>query len=176
MKINYEDAFNNFFKKDLINFSTKVINLLSEKPDSRIYFFGNGASAAISSHLANDFTKALKRKAATFHDPSLLTCFGNDYGYDQWIRQAIIHFCETDDIAIFISSSGKSSNIINGIKQAKKNKLKIISLVGPNPDEVVKESSDIFLSINSNLYNEIECIHMTALCYVVDLINPVTLK
>ena len=81
---------------------------------------GNGASAAISSHIANDLTKATKTKAFTFHDPSLITCFGNDFGYENWMKEALNHFSEEGDLIILISSSGTSKNIVEASNFCKK--------------------------------------------------------
>ena len=47
--------------------------------NAKLIFVGNGGSAAIASHLAVDFTKAVGVRAITFNEPSLLTCFGNDF-------------------------------------------------------------------------------------------------
>ena len=58
-------------------YESKILELVDfikaiKKSNKRIYLMGNGASAAISSHIANDLTKATKTRALTFHDPSLI--------------------------------------------------------------------------------------------------------
>ncbi len=143
---------------------------------NKVMILGNGASAAISSHIANDLTKATKIKAHTFHDPSLITCFGNDFGYENWMKEALNHYYEKDDLVILISSSGKSENIVKAAQFCKKNKLKLVSLTGPSPNKEVIESSEINFRVNSNIYNIIECIHMIILTSAIDQINMVKLK
>lgn len=143
--------------------------------NTRYFFAGNGASAAIASHLANDNTKALKLKASTFHDPALLTCFGNDYGYENWIAEAAKHYGSEGDVLVLISSSGTSKNILNGALAAKDLGMTVVSLTGPRPEPKLKEISDITLQVESEIYNVIECCHMIALCGAVDELNLVKL-
>ena len=56
--------------------------LIHRENSKRLLIFGNGASSSISSHAALDFTKQGKLTSLCFHDPSLLTAFSNDYGYE----------------------------------------------------------------------------------------------
>ena len=142
---------------------------------NRIFLAGNGASAAVASHLANDFTKALGWRAQTFHDPALITCLSNDYGYDQWIAKAVDSFASKDDFLILISSSGRSANIVQAANSAVRRGVKVVSLTGPTPSHDLVTMSDIHLKVNSRSYNVIECCHMMALCAVVDSLNLVKL-
>ena len=74
---------------------------------------GNGGSSAIASHVAEDFTKLAKIPILTFNNAAFITCYANDYGWDNWVAEAIsaYRFME-NDLGIFISSSGMSNNII----------------------------------------------------------------
>jgi D-sedoheptulose 7-phosphate isomerase len=77
--------------------------ILNCKKDTNFFFLGNGGSASIASHLAIDFTKTLKIKARTFHDSSLMTCFGNDYGYENWMAEALKSYSSENDFVVVIS-------------------------------------------------------------------------
>ena len=81
---------------------------------------GNGGSAAIASHVSVDFTKMCKIRAVNFNEADLLTCFSNDYGYENWVKKALSSYADRGDLLICISSSGESKNIIKGAKFAKK--------------------------------------------------------
>ena len=81
-------------------------------------FIGNGGSAAIANHQAIDFTNSGKFRAMTFNESSALTCIANDYGYDQVFAHPIRTFAEEGDMLVAISSSGKSKNILEGVKAA----------------------------------------------------------
>ena len=80
------------------------------------------SSAAISSHLAIDFTKAAGLRAVNFNESSLLTCFSNDFGYENWIKE-LQYYSLPGDIVILVSSSGKSKNIVNAAKFLKIKKI-----------------------------------------------------
>ena len=180
IKINrqrYHSEYLSFFQNDLWPFVESLLATVDNfKTDNSYFFVGNGASAAISSHLANDVSKALGCKAITFHDPALLTCFANDYGYEQWAAEAIKLYAEPGDVIFFISSSGRSANIINAANQAKSQGLTVILLTGPSPDPILAQQSDCHLVVQSQSYNVIECCHMSALCAAVDSVNMVHLS
>lgn len=88
-------------------------------------FFGNGGSAADAQHLATELTVRYKtdRKAiaaiALTTDTSALAAIGNDFGFDQLFSRQIEALGKPGDIAIAITTSGKSKNIINALQQAK---------------------------------------------------------
>ena len=109
-----------------------AINLINNCSGSgkKIMFIGNGASAAISSHMATDFWKNGSIKAIAFNDSSLLTCISNDYGYQYVFEKPVEMFAKKGDILIAISSSGRSENIINGAKIALHKDCKLITLSG----------------------------------------------
>ena len=77
-------------------------------------------SAAMASHVSVDLTKMCKIRAINFNEADLLTCFVNDYGYENWVKKAVSFHADKGDLLICISSSGSSKNIINGAKYAKK--------------------------------------------------------
>ncbi|SVD18807.1 uncharacterized protein METZ01_LOCUS371661, partial [marine metagenome] len=55
----------------------------------KVMVVGNGGSAAMASHVAVDLTKAAGIRAVAFNDADLLTCFANDYGYEEWVVEAL---------------------------------------------------------------------------------------
>ena len=100
----------------------------------KLMFIGNGASAAISSHMATDYWKNGGMRAVAFNDSSLLTCISNDYGYPYVFEKPIEMFADKGDILLAISSSGKSENIINGVKAARDKQCGVITFSGFEPD------------------------------------------
>ena len=91
----------------------------------RIFFFGNGGSAADAQHLAAELTVRYKRdrKAiaamALTTDTSALTAIGNDLGFDQLFSRQIEALGRAGDVAIGITTSGKSPNILRALRQAR---------------------------------------------------------
>ena len=107
-----------------------------------------------------------------FNEAALLTCFSNDYGYEKWIEKAIDFYANKGDVVILISSSGKSQNMLNACKAAKRKKIsKIITLTGNKKNTPLSKAGDINLWVNSNIYNYIENIHQIWLLTISDLIS-----
>ena len=146
--------------------ATKLILKLNKK--NKIILAGNGASASISSHISIDFTKAARIRAINFNEANLLTCFSNDFGYENWIKKALDYYAFKDDIMILVSSSGRSKNIINAAKFAKKRRMKIITLSGLNIKNPLKKIGDINFFVNSKNYNVVETTHLTILLAIVE--------
>ena len=136
----------------------------------KLIFAGNGASASIASHCAVDYTKQARVRAVTFNEPNLITCYANDYGYEHWIEQALVHQADSADVIILISSSGKSANVLNAARYARKNGLRIITFTGFAHDNPLSQLGDLNFWVNSRSYNIVECTHMFWLMMVCDLI------
>ena len=173
----------NYFKKlnskivpndNIFNEIIKIKNLIvkAKKDNSRVLIFGNGGSAAIASHVSVDLTKNVKVKAMNFNEADLITCFANDYGYEKWIEKTIEFYADKKDIIILISSSGKSKNMLNACKAARRKKIsKIITLTGNKKNNPLSRLGNINLWVDSNIYNHIENIHQIWLLSVCDLIK-----
>ena len=136
----------------------------------KIIVVGNGGSAAIASHVAVDLTKASGCRAITFNEADLLTCFANDYGYENWVEKSLNFYADKGDVVILISSSGTSKNIVNGAIWAKLNDLSVITLSGFNADNPLRKMGDINLWVDSKGYNIIEMAHHIWLVSIVDYI------
>lgn len=102
----------------------------------KLLLFGNGASAADAQHLAAELTgrylrerRALAAIALTTNT-SCLTAIGNDYSYDEVFSRQIEAVGNKEDIAIGISTSGNSKNVLEAFRTAKKRKLTTIGMTG----------------------------------------------
>ena len=96
----------------------------------KIIIAGNGGSAALASHVAVDFTKAACVRAINFNEADLITCYANDYGYEHWLSQAFLSYADQGDLAILVSSSGRSANILNAAKTAREMGLTLATFSG----------------------------------------------
>ena len=106
------------------------------KRGDKVVLFGNGGSAADCQHLAAEFVgrylkerRALPAIALTT-DTSILTAVGNDYGFGRVFERQIEALASSGDVAIAISTSGNSQNVLLGIEKAKKLGLYTIALCG----------------------------------------------
>ena len=57
--------------------------------NGKIIFLGNGGSASIASHVSVDLTKNARIRSINFNEPDLITCFANDFGHDNWMKEAL---------------------------------------------------------------------------------------
>ena len=176
--MNYSKYFKNYAKSineildnvdpNLIEKSVKIINKII-KENKQIFLIGNGGSASIASHVSVDFAKVAKVKSSTFNNSNLITCFANDYKYENWITEAIKAYCDNKDLIILISSSGKSKNIVNAAKFCQKKKMNLITLSGFNRNNPLSKLGSVNFYINSKNYNFIEMSHNIILLSIVDI-------
>lgn len=136
----------------------------------KVILVGNGGSAAIAAHVSVDLTKAAGIRSICFNESSLLTCFANDYGYENWVQEAVKSYADPSDLIILISSSGQSKNIINGAIQAKKMGIELVTLSGFSRANPLAKLGLVNLWANSDKYNYIENAHQVWLLSVVDCI------
>jgi D-sedoheptulose 7-phosphate isomerase len=136
----------------------------------KVIFIGNGGSAALASHVSVDLTKVGGVRAHNFNEADLLTCFANDYGYDHWVEKALEFYSTPGDVAVLISSSGQSSNIVNGARAARALQLRPVTLSGFDADNPLRQLGDLNFWVNSRSYNVVEMTHQIWLLAVVDRI------
>ena len=149
---------------------TKVLFEKCSKRKGRVVFFGNGGSAAIASHLSVDLNKNAKIQSISFNDPGIITCYANDFGYKNWISKTIELSLTNKDVVVLISSSGKSLNILNAAKYAKKKNIQTITLSGMSKKNNLKKMGLINFWVDSKSYNIIETAHQFYIMAVIDLI------
>jgi len=155
---------------DQLEKAAELIRAINSK-GNKVFIFGNGGSAAISSHFSVDLTKNAGLRCVNFNEADLITCFANDYGFEHWVEKAIDFYGDEGDLLIAISSSGSSKNMLNGVKAARNGKFKaVVTLSGFDNDNPLCQLGDINLWVNSRAYNFVENIHQVWLLAIVDLI------
>lgn len=144
------------------------------KTGSKVYFLGNGASAGMSSHFANDFTKNGWVPSLTLTDPGLLTCFSNDYSYETAFSEMLKRFLITSDSLLLISSSGNSPNVVSAAKYFKENSSnyngRLISFSGFSEQNKLLMAGGYSAWVNSQDYGMVESAHSYLLHILIDLI------
>jgi len=136
---------------------------------SKVYIVGNGGSASIASHVSVDFAKVARVPSSTFNNSNLTTCFANDYGYENWVVEAIKAYTNINDLIILISSSGTSKNIVNAAQYCKDNNIDLITLSGFTKDNPLSTLGNVNFHIESTEYNYIEMSHHIILLALVDI-------
>ena len=119
-----------------------------------------------------DLTNNSEIKCFSYNDPSIITCYSNDFKFENWISRVIEKYGNKNDLLILISSSGKSKNMIKAVTAAKKKKFhKIITFTGFNYKNTLKQKGDLNIWINSKSYNIVENSHQFLLLLLVDMIK-----
>ena len=160
------------FESDVFHEATQFRDLALSVRDrgGKLILAGNGASAAIASHGSVDFTKQARITAINFNEADLITCFSNDYGYEQWVAQAIEFYAKPEDAVVLISSSGGSPNVVAAADTTRKLNLDLVTFTGFDEDNPLKSRGTINFWLDSRAYNIIECTHMIWITIVIDMI------
>ena len=153
----------------------QLVNLFqkTKECDQKLFFIGNGGSAAIAIHMTADFMKNGGMKTCSMYDGALVTCLGNDYGYEHIFSKQIERLGEEGDLLVAISSSGNSPNIVNGVTAAKGNGMYVITLSGFKEDNKIRKMGDCNLYVPIEHYGIVESIHNLILQEIVDVIHDV---
>jgi len=131
----------------------------------RVFFFGNGGSAADAQHLAAEFVGRFQHDRpglpalALTTDTSALTAIGNDYGYESVFARQIEALGQKEDVAVAISTSGRSPNIREGILAARNRGLTTIGLLGGDGG-TAKEMVDIALVVDGRKTARVQEVHI----------------
>ena len=132
----------------------------------KILFFGNGGSAADAQHQAAELTiRYCKDRApiaaiALTTDSSSLTAAGNDLGFDRIFARQIAALGKPGDVALGISTSGRTPNVIEGLKQARAGKL-VACALGGGDGGLLPSVADPVLIVPSNVTARIQEMHIT---------------
>jgi D-sedoheptulose 7-phosphate isomerase len=147
---------------------TASMVLATHKDGKKVIVVGNGGSAAMASHVAVDFVKAASIRAINFNEADLITCFANDYGYENWVAKALEAYADKGDLVILISSSGKSQNILNAAEKATEMGLSVITVSGFLTGNPLRKLGDLNLWVDSTEYNIVEMTHHVWLVAIID--------
>jgi D-sedoheptulose 7-phosphate isomerase len=142
--------------EDLLNTICLIVDAVVKafKNGNRVYFFGNGGSAADAQHLAAEFSgrfytdrKALPAEALHCNT-SYLTAVANDYSFDVVYSRMIDGIGQEGDVLVGLSTSGNSANIVNAFITAKEKKMITIGFTGESGGKL-KDISDYLVNIPS---------------------------
>ena len=167
----YTSSISNLLSKVDVNLINQTVDLIKEtkQKNKKIYIVGNGGSASMASHVSVDFAKVAGVSSSTFNNANLITCFANDYNYENWVTEAIKAYCDKNDLLMLISSSGNSKNIINAAQYCKYNNMNLITFSGFKPDNDLLKLGKVNFHVSSSEYNYIEMCHHIILVSIVDI-------
>lgn len=166
----YKEKFTEFLNSKILDDQImEAVKLI--RSHRRIFFIGNGGSNSICSHMMEDFAKVLRYESFSFSDPALITCFANDYGYEQAMVEWLRVYYKPTDLLVAISSSGNSPNINNAVDHANELKGDVITLSGFGRDNKLSKKGKINFYLDASSYGIVECYHQVILHTILDIIH-----
>lgn len=155
-----------------------VVDLLASNftGGGKVLIFGNGGSAADAQHLAAEFVNRFLidrpplAAVALTTDSSVLTSIGNDFSFDDIFAKQVIALGREGDVAIGISTSGNSTNVVLGIEAAVRQGMKTVALTGEGGGRLA-DIVDILLAVPSRKTPVIQEVHLWIehlICQLVD--------
>jgi len=139
-----------------LNEQTKKV----KQKDGRLFFFGNGASASFSNHMALDWSKNGGILAFCLNDSAMLTALANDYDFEGCFLEFLkIYSPTSNDLVVTTSSSGNSKNIVKVLEYCKENNISSFGLSGLNEGNKTEILSHFSLFVPMKTYGMVECIH-----------------
>ena len=142
----------------------------------KMLLMGNGGSAGDAQHIAAEFIGRYKKERkpvaaiALTVDSSILTCVGNDYGYENVFARQVEGLAKKEDVVIAISTSGNSENVIRGVEKAREIGAKTIGLLGKQGGKL-KDKVDLAIVVPSSDTARIQEAHITIghiICEILD--------
>jgi D-sedoheptulose 7-phosphate isomerase len=166
------------FVKENVTLIAEVSKLIADafNDGKKLIIFGNGGSACDASHIAAEFVNRFKKDRpglpaiALNTDMAVMTSIANDYDYSEIFARQVKTLAEAGDIAIAISTSGNSKNILKAVDVAKKKGIKTIAFTGLKGDKFASKSDYAFV-VPSEDTPRIQETHITlghVICQIVE--------
>jgi D-sedoheptulose 7-phosphate isomerase len=156
--------------------SAAALMVSALRAGGKVMFCGNGGSAADAQHLAAELTGRYRRDRrplaalALTVDTSALTAIGNDYGFDLVFARQLRGIAQSGDVLLGISTSGRSPNVIEGLRTARELGVKTIGLTGATGADMAP-LCDVLISVPSSETNHVQEMHIAVghmMCGIVE--------
>ena len=164
--------------EELLGKLIEIVNLTVEalKNGNRLWFCGNGGSAADAQHLAAEFSGRFYKDrralpAEALHcNTSYLTAVANDYSYDEVYARLVEGVCNSGDILFGFSTSGNSKNICNAFEVANNKEIITVGFTGESGGKM-KEISNYLVNVPSSITPRIQESHIMAGHIICELVE-----
>lgn len=161
----------NLLKNNSKNIKIAILKITAEikkiyKSKGTFFLAGNGGSAADCEHIAGELVGRYNKNRKPYKaislttDTSVITCIANDFGYDKIFERQIEGIGKKGDLLMVMSTSGRSKNIINVLKMAKKKGIKTVALLGKNGGQCIKLADYSYVVPSDNTANIQETHHL----------------
>ena len=146
------------------------------KTGHKLLVFGNGGSAADAQHVAGELVGRFQRERAPMPaialtvDTSILTAIGNDYSFKQVFARQVEALGVPGDVALGISTSGESPNVVAALQTARAKGLKTVALTGRDGGSVGR-AAEIHVNVPDQNTQRVQEVHMTLLHVMCEVIE-----
>lgn len=147
------------------------------KNGSSLFACGNGGSASDAQHFASELSGRFEQTRpgypaiALTTDSSALTAIANDFGFDRIFARQLESLGREGDVLVVISTSGNSANMTEVVRQAKKQKISTIALVGRDGGELAP-LADVSIVVPAQRTSRIQEAHIFILHYLCEIFEP----
>lgn len=134
------------------------------KAGKKLLTAGNGGSAADALHLSEELVGRFDKERPSMPsiclsaDPTLLTCIGNDYGYDRLFSRQVEGLGQPGDVLVVFTTSGNSANLVLALEAARKKGVRTIAILGKSGGQA-KGKADHEIIVPSNVTARIQEVH-----------------
>lgn len=138
----------------------------SLKAGGKILVFGNGGSAADAQHIAAELVNRLNRNhppipaIALTTDTSIITSIANDSSFDELFERQVLALGRPGDVALAISTSGNSPNVLRGVSAARIQGMKSVGLAGKDGGQLARDA-DLTLTVRAGSTQRVQETHIT---------------
>jgi D-sedoheptulose 7-phosphate isomerase len=144
--------------------------------DGRVFSFGNGGSSCDAQHLAEELVARYKRErrplAATSlsADASVLTCIGNDFGFDEVFARQVQGHARRGDVVVGFTTSGRSENVVRGLAAAREQGAATVLFTGGDGRPAIDQADHAFV-VPSTSTARVQEMHVLLLHLVIDQVD-----
>ena len=161
-----KEAFAKEAADDIVTVAGWIVETFED--GGKLLIFGNGGSAADAQHMTAEFVNRflINRRPlpalALTTDTSVLTSIGNDFSFDQIFAKQVQALAKPEDLALGISTSGTSANVVKAMETAREIGLRTVALTGgtENPGGDLSRVSDMVLNVPSDSTPHIQEVHL----------------
>jgi len=165
--------------QNIINATEKIGIIVAEcfRKGNKLLIFGNGGSSTDAMHFAEELTGKFRKErkplpAISLTDASHITCVANDYGFEEVFARGVEALGKTGDIAIGISTTGNSENVIRALNKAKKLGMISVALLGMDGGKL-KGICDYEIIVPGKTTDRIQELHITVLHVIIETIERI---
>jgi len=170
LSLSTRSNFEKEIEPDLAFMQWRDFTLKIRETKRTVFFIGNGASASMASHISADLAKNAQMKTEVFSDLSLITAIANDLSYEEVFAEPLRRRMTENDMLVAISSSGKSPNILRGVREAKRLDGVVITLSSMKPNNALRNQGSLNFYVPAMSYGMAETCHAAILHYWMDLV------